>query len=448
MPSLTTIAAICTPPGDGGVAMIRLSGPDAISIASNVFSKDLQDQKSHHMLYGSFLNAHREVVDSGLLVIMRAPHSYTGEDVVELFCHGGRLITQKVLQCTLASGAEPAGPGAFTERAFLNQKIDLTQAEAVQALISAQNEAALKMASAQLEGQLSQKILHLQNKLTHQAAILEAWVDFPEEGLEFCTIDEIQMHLQNVLNEMLQMLSTFEDGQILKEGFSICLLGKPNVGKSSLLNQLLKKERAIVTPIAGTTRDLIEDTFVMDGMQYHVMDTAGIRQTDEIIEKEGIERALKAASKADLILYMLDSSQELDSEDLEIMGKVKDQNVLYVLNKTDLGQQLILDVQDKVSISAKSGFNLDQLFLMIKKLTTQKVFHKDQIYLTERRHQKALEKAAKHLTCVLEGLKDSSSPEWLSFDLKASLKALSEMIGFDVTESILSDIFKNFCIGK
>lgn len=443
-----TIAAICTPPGNGGVAMIRLSGPQAIEIASQIFSKEVKDLSPYRMTFGEFLDKERKVVDHGLLVVMKDPHSYTGEDIVELFCHGGHLITKKVLNCVFQRGAKAAGPGEFTQRAFLNKKMDLTQAEAVQSLISAQNEYALKIAADQLEGHLSRKIENLKQKLIDQTAILEAWVDFPEEGIEFCTLDEIKEHLQKVSGEMSHLIRSYDDGQMLKEGFSLCLLGRPNVGKSSLLNQMLKKERAIVTPIAGTTRDLIEETLFIDGMQYRIMDTAGIRQAEEIIEKEGIDRALKASQKADLVLLVLDASSPLTQEDEALIERLKKQKMLVVWNKIDISDLKQKVFEQEVKISAKEGFQIDSLYQKISEILLDKVDCQDQVYLTEVRHKEALMQAQIHLEAVLEGLNKNISPEWLSYDLKSSLKALSQIIGFDLTEDVLTSIFKNFCIGK
>lgn len=444
----STIAAICTPPGDGGVAMIRLSGPEAFSIANHFFSKNVDELTSHQMVYGSFLNTSGLEVDQGLLVKMKGPKSYTGENVVEIFCHGGRLITQQVLKLVLESGAKIAKPGEFTQRAYLNGKMDLAQAEAVQSLISAQNEYALKMASGQLEGALSKKIQSMQKKMIEQAAILEAWVDFPEEGIEFCSLNEIISKLKNLADEIQYLLKTFHDGQALKEGFSICLLGSPNVGKSSLMNQLLKKDRAIVTPIAGTTRDSIEERLWIEGMEYRLIDTAGVRETYEIIEKEGIERALNAAKKSDLILFVLDQSKALSDEERKLVDEIKNQNVLFIKNKMDLDIKLDFSSENEIELSAKTGENIEGLFQKISDMTTSHIHLKDQIYLSELRHKKALEKAYENLNKVITGLETEASPEWLTFDLKNALKNLGEIIGLNITEDILSNIFSRFCIGK
>lgn len=443
-----TIAAICTPTGDGGVAMIRISGAHALEVAGKVFSKDPHHFESHKMVYGQFLNPEGQVVDEGLLVVMKGPHSYTGEDVVELFCHGGRLITKKVLDCVIAAGAKAAAPGEFTKRAYLNQKMDLSQAEAVQMLISAKNEYALKMATLQLEGQLSKKIEQMQKRLIDQAAILEAWVDFPEEGLEFCTFEELRQCLQAILDEMKALIDSYENGRAIKEGFSLCLLGRPNVGKSSLMNQLLKKDRSIVTPIAGTTRDLIEEPLLINGMQYYLTDTAGIREISEVIEQEGIERALKAAQQADLILLLFDGSEPLESEDYALIKRVQQQKFLVVWNKADLAPYPHPTFEHQIHISAKTGDHIEGLYSKISEMMLDAHHLQDQIYLTELRHKIALEEGYEHLKKVIEGLSASTSPEWLTFDLKSALRSLSQIIGFDITESVLSSIFSKFCIGK
>ncbi len=442
-----TIAAICTPSGDGGVAMIRISGECALQVANALFSKDVLKLASHQMVYGRFCDVDKKTLDQGLLVVMKAPNSYTGEEVVEIFCHGGRLITQKVLERTFEAGAKPAQPGEFTQRAYLNKKMDLAQAEAVQLLISAQNEYALKMAQSQLEGELSKSIRAMQEKLVEQAAILEAWVDFPEEGIEFCSLEDIIAALNICLNQMATLIHTFRDGQALKEGFSICLLGKPNVGKSSLMNRLLKKDRAIVTDIAGTTRDLLEEAFFIQGMKYRLIDTAGIRKTDQIVEEIGIERALKASKNADLTLLVLDASTPFSSEDQKLLKSVG--NHLVVWNKIDLKKEpLEPQLLDAIEISAKTGRGFESLCAQILEKTLPKAACQDQIFLTEARHKKSLQEAYDHLKKVIDGLESGQSAEWLSYDLKSSLRSLSEIMGMDITESILSNIFAKFCIGK
>ncbi|MCB1108538.1 MAG: tRNA uridine-5-carboxymethylaminomethyl(34) synthesis GTPase MnmE, partial [Chlamydiia bacterium] len=305
-----TIAAIATPPGEGGIAVIRISGPESLKIANAVFSKNIYLFKSHTAHYGHIQNAQGELIDHVLVLPMLAPRSYTGEDVVEIHCHGGLMAT-KVLKTILDAGASPAGPGEFTYRAYINGKMDLAQAEAVQALIGAKNELALKAANAQLEGALSQKIENFQKQLADTAAILEAWVDFPEEGLEFASLEETIANLETIQTSMHALNASFHDGKIISQGLSLCLVGSPNVGKSSLMNLLLGKDRAIVTHLPGTTRDTLEDDLKIGGLHFRLIDTAGMRVTDELIEKEGIKRSQKALEQADLILFVLDTTRPL-----------------------------------------------------------------------------------------------------------------------------------------
>ncbi len=446
----STIAAIATPPGDGGVAIIRLSGSEAVAFANPIFSKNILEFESNKLYFGSILNADQTVLDQGMLVVMRAPHSYTGEEVVEIHCHGGHFLSKKILQRVLDLGAQIAKPGEFTERAFLNGKMDLSQAEAVQTLISAKNDYALKSATEQLEGSLSKKIKTLQKDLIESAAVLEAWVDFPEEGIEYMSFQELVEGLQSVQSEMKALIKSYDNGRILHEGFTICLIGKPNVGKSSLMNALLKKERALVTPIAGTTRDTIEEALLIDGITYRLIDTAGIRQTDELVEKMGIERASKSIEEADLILLVLDSSAPLTQEDKDLITKLKDQKVLVLWNKSDLKQakQEELPFKETLQISAQKGDGLDRLYSSIPKLLMGEINLTSEIYLTEIRHKDALEEANKLLEKVIHELQKESSPEWMTFDLKSCLRSLSSIIGMDITENILSSIFSKFCIGK
>ncbi|MCH9633931.1 MAG: tRNA modification GTPase MnmE [Chlamydiae bacterium] len=445
-----TIAAIATPPGDGGVAIIRLSGPLSVEIVSGFFSKSLFKLESNKLYFGTFFNADRSVLDQGMVVVMRAPHSYTGEEVVEIHCHGGHFLSKKVLQRALDLGADIAKPGEFTERAFLNGKMDLAQAEAVQTLISAKNDYALKSALGQLEGGLSQKIKQFQNHLIEVAAVLEAWVDFPEEGIEFTSLEEMVAQLETIQIDMSKLMDTYDQGRVVHEGFTICLAGKPNVGKSSLMNALLKRDRALVTPIAGTTRDTLEEALCIDGMIYRLIDTAGIRQTNETVEKLGIERASQTISQADLVLLVLDASARLTAEDQKLVERLKDQKVLVIWNKCDISLDSLenLPFSKILHASAQTGLGLGALYKQIPALLMEKIQLTDEIYLSQIRHKKALQEAREWLSKVILGLKSGESPEWLTFDLKSSLKALSSIIGFNITESILSNIFSRFCIGK
>ena len=433
-----TIAAICTPPGDGGVAIIRLSGPAATKIANKIFSGDVASYKSHTVTYGRMVVG-EEMIDDGLCLVMLDDRSYTGEEVVELQCHGGSLVSRRVLEAALANGARAALPGEFTFRAFMNGKLDLAQAEAVQEVIGATSERAVDAAADQLQGRLSRKIKTFQKELTEIAAILEAWVDFPEEGIEFATLGELLTQLTRVRTMMQQLLDTFHDGRMVSEGIALCLVGAPNVGKSSLMNALLEKERAIVTHIAGTTRDLLEDRMRLNGLPVRLIDTAGIRETSEVIEQEGIRRSLQAMEEADLVLHVRDATRP--DEGTEITAP----NTLVVWNKVDL----VDEVPEGIAISAKHRTGLDVLRKKIDAVIWENgPPARDQVLITSVRHKEALNRAIAACDKTIEGLRSEISPEFLCLDLREALLQLGKIIGADVTEDILSAIFSKFCIGK
>lgn len=446
-----TIAAICTPPGEGGIAVIRICGKEAIGIAGRLFSSPIETIPSHTVRYGILSNIHKERLDDVLLLVMRAPRSYTAEDTVEIFCHGGSLVTRRVLEAVLDAGARQARNGEFTFKAFMNGRLDLSQAEAVQELIAAKNERALQAAESQLEGKLSQRVLSLQKKLTQQAAILEAWVDFPEEGIEFTTIEAIIAELSSILEEMDNWMKSFHDGRILKEGISLCLVGSPNVGKSSLMNALLERERAIVSSIPGTTRDLIEEDLRINGLHLRLIDTAGIRHSDELIEIEGIKRTHAVLGKADLILLVMDAHKGIDPHDRELIEKVSKEKTILIWNKIDLNHPSppALDFPFTVHLSAKNGLGIEELRKAIDALIWQAgPPSKEEVIITNIRHQEALKEAHLYCKALITGLKEGHSPEFLSFEMRSVLQALGKIIGTNVSEDILSSIFSTFCIGK
>lgn len=447
-----TIAAIATPPGEGGVAIIRISGKEAFCVAAKVFSGPVHNFKSHTAHYGQIKDAEGKHVDDVLLLVMRNPRSYTGEDTVEVHCHGGSLITRKVLEVVLAAGARAAQPGEFTFKAFINGKLDLAQAEAVQTLISAKNEYALNAAEGQLKGSLSSKILDFQQQLTMVAAILEAWVDFPEEGLEFTSMEELCQDLRSILFSIQSLIHTFRDGKILQEGISLCLIGCPNVGKSSLMNALLDKDRAIVSHIPGTTRDILEDEMRLNGLNLRLLDTAGIRTTDEMIEQEGIRRTKEAMLKADLILLVLDATKGFTADDRELIEGAPHGKTIIVWNKTDLPHETLPSIDHfshKVSLSAKHKIGLDTLKKTIDTVIWKEgPPSKEEILITNVRHREALQKALLAGEKVLEGLQTGISPEFLAMDMRLCLQELGKIIGTNIGEDILSAIFSTFCIGK
>ncbi len=446
-----TIAAIATPPGEGGVAIIRISGDQALDVAARLFSGPVHRYASHTAHAGQVRNRQGEPIDEVLLLVMHGPRSYTGETTVEIHCHGGRLITRRVLEVILEAGARAALPGEFTFRAFLNGKIDLAQAEAVQALIGAKNERALDAAENQLQGKLSRSIHAFQRDLTQVAAILEAWVDFPEEGLEFATTEEIVRKLAEIEQEMETLAATFHNGRILHDGLSLCLIGRPNVGKSSLLNALLDKERAIVSPIPGTTRDVLEDHLKVNGLHLKVSDTAGIRETEEGIEQEGIRRSMQAAQEADVILLVLDAACGLTEEDLHLVSLVAPAKTIGVWNKVDLPHASLplLELPFSVRLSARERVGLTDLHHAIERLIWQhQPPSKEEVVITNVRHHEALWASIASLRCVIQGLQSGVSPEFLTMDTRQALSELGKIIGGNVTEDILSAIFSSFCIGK
>lgn len=443
-----TIAAVATPPGEGGIAVIRISGGRALEVAEKVYSGQIQSYQSHQVHFGRIINPKGEVVDEVLIVVMKAPRSYTGEDTVEIHCHGGSLITRRVLQTVLDAGARAALPGEFTFKAYMNGKLDLAQAEAVQELIAAKNDLALSAAENQLQGALSKKIESFQKELIDIAAILEAWVDFPEEGLEFASFEEVIASLQATCKKMETLSQTFQDGKIVHEGLTMCLSGVPNVGKSSLMNALLGKDRAIVTPIPGTTRDLLEADLRIGGLHFRLVDTAGIRSTEEIVEQEGIRRSHQALQDADLILLVLDATCGVQETDQELLNIAPPYKTLVIWNKIDL-PSLHQRPEDSLEVSAKQGLGLDEL----RQAIDQKIWRsgppsKEEIVITNSRHHQALNQAIESIKLVIQGLQTRVSAEFVAADMRRALLELGTIIGIDISEDILSAIFSKFCVGK
>ena len=446
-----TIAAVATPPGEGGVAIIRISGNQAIDVAAKVFSGPIRTYQTHTVHYGQIINASGQRVDDVLIVPMLGKRSYTGEDTVEIHCHGGSLITRRVLDVVLQAGARGANPGEFTFKAFINGKIDLAQAEAVQELICAKNERALDAAEEQLNGTLSQKISQFQDNLTQIAAILDAWVDFPEEGLEFASMEEVCADLTHVIQQIQILADTFQDGKIVHEGISLCLIGSPNVGKSSLMNALLDKERAIVSPIAGTTRDLLEDHMRLNGLNFKLMDTAGIRSTDEVIEQEGIRRSKIAMEEADLILIIFDATCGINAHDQHILDLLPKKNTIAIWNKIDLPHDSLpaLPIPHVVKLSAKQKIGIEDLKAMINSVIWKEgPPPREEVLITNVRHKESLLRAISACQKVIDGLNSGVSPEFISMDMREVLNALGTIIGTDIGEDVLTAIFSKFCIGK
>jgi tRNA modification GTPase len=445
-----TIAAIATPPGEGGVAIIRISGTSAIEIASQLFSGPVSKYDSHTAHLGSVIDEQGSLVDEALLLLMRGKRSFTGEDTVEIQCHGGAVVSRRILELALGAGARVALPGEFTYRAFMNGRIDLAQAEAIQQLVHAKNEWAVAAAADHLKGRLSHCLQSLQTDLIEVAAIFEAWVDFPEEGLEFASPEAIEARLVAAIAKMDQLVGSFHDGRIVAEGLKLCLVGRPNVGKSSLMNALLERDRAIVTSIPGTTRDLLEESVRINGLNLLLVDTAGMRETEEVIEAEGIRRSRQAMEEADLVLLVLDSSIQLSDEEREMVASLSEDRALAIWNKADLGEEGRTELPiPSVALSALTGEGLDGLRSEIGRLVWKAGEPgRDQLMITNLRHKEALVHASQSCQVVLQGIRQGVSPEFLCLDLRSTLGSIGAVLGTDVTEEVLGAIFARFCIGK
>lgn len=448
----STIAAIATPPGSGGVAIVRISGNQALNVAQRICSLPLAELASHTVHYTKIFDEKGTILDHALLIPFKDGRSYTGEETVEIHCHGGQLLTEELLALILRQGARSALPGEFTCRAFLNGKLDLAQAEAVQSLIGAKNLEALSAASDQLAGMLSKKVGSLQNVLTNIAAILEAWVDFPEEGLEFATLDSVLEILQRAYDDLEHIVATYHHGRFLQTGLSVCLVGAPNVGKSSLMNALLDTERAIVSPLAGTTRDIVHEEMRLHGIHIRLTDTAGIRESTEVIEQEGIRRSHKALQEADLVLFVLDCTRGIQDEERLLIPKLPTNTTIAIWNKTDLPHETPLPklpFLHQVTLSAATRDGLEALHHAIDAhVGKEGLPSKGECIITQARHKEALLEAMQHLENLMRGLRLGQSPEFLTMDMRSTLHALGKILGTNVGEDILSAIFSTFCVGK
>jgi len=452
-----TIAAISTALGEGAIGIVRLSGPEAFDIAKRVFrspkDKKIDDTPSHSMLYGFIIDPLTgESIDEVLLTVLRAPNTYTREDMVEINCHGGVLSVRKVLEVLLRERARLAEPGEFTMRAFVNGRIDLSQAEATLDIIRAKTERSSRIALNQLRGTLSEKITFLRDELTEIAMHIEAYIDFPEEELSLKTETSLLEKLEAVLTELRKLSSTYEEARFFREGAQVAIVGRPNVGKSSLLNQLMEQDRAIVTEIPGTTRDVIEEYLNIDGLPIRIMDTAGIRETHDLAEAEGVRRSLQAIDGADLVLSVLDASQPLKEEDMMMLERVGQKNAIVVLNKSDLETRIELsqlpeDIE-QVRISALTGDGLSKLKDMIVKRLLRHGIADEGIVITNLRHRLAIDKAVAAIEAAEEAIKTCSPYEIIAFEIRDALDGLGEIVGAVTTDDILNRIFSSFCIGK
>ncbi len=457
-----TIAAISTPLGEGGIGIIRLSGSNAVSIVEKIFlspkNKTLSGLKSRRIIYGFIIDpSSQRKIDEVLITLMKAPYSYTKEDVVEINCHSGMITLKRILNLVLQSGARLAEPGEFTKRAFLNGRIDLTQAEAVIDLIRSKTDESRRIALEQLQGGLSEKITRIRNRITEVCVHLEAYIDFPEDEIETSSKEEILQSTNAICNELKNLLKTYEEARFFREGLATAIVGRPNVGKSSLLNALLMKDRAIVTSTPGTTRDVIEEYLNIKGLPLRIMDTAGIRDVEDSAEKEGVRRSLKSIENADLVIAIFDCSQALTKEDKEVIEKVKNKNTIYVLNKCDLPASIneetisgFIHNRTKIlKISAINSIGLEELKETIfENCIKDWPEEREGVVISNIRHKISIEKAVSALERAALALSENQPLEIISIELREALDALGQIVGIITTEDILNKIFSEFCIGK
>ena len=454
-----TIAAISTSTGNSGIGIIRVSGDEAIEIVDKIFKsnkegKRLINVKSHTVNYGNIVDGDK-VLDQVLVLVMKNPHSYTGENTVEIDCHGGMLILKKVLDLVIKNGAKSAAPGEFTKRAFLNGRLDLSQAEAVMDLINSQNDFALNSSIEQLKGGVSEKIKEIRSDVIYHIAFIESALDDPEHISLDGYDNEISKMINKNISKIKKMIDTFDNGRIMKEGIKTVILGKPNAGKSSLLNRMLGEERAIVTDIEGTTRDTLEENINLNGLSLKIIDTAGIRNTDDKVEQIGVNKAKEIAEGADLIIYVVDGSKDIDENDKEILEIIKNKKVIVLLNKTDIDR--VVDIEqlneipkeDIIEFSAKAGLGMDELEEKIKDMFySGEITFNDQVYITNARHKEALENSYNSLLKVKESVDAGMPEDFYSIDLMDAYEQLGLIIGESVEDDLVNEIFSKFCMGK
>lgn len=453
-----TIAAVATPAGEGGVAIVRVSGPDAERIAREIFARSGGRNgalRSHTLHYGTIREPKTgAALDQALLTLMRRPRSYTGEDVLELHCHGGPLLVRRVLELVLSRGARSAEPGEFTKRAFLNGRLDLAQAEAVLDLVRARTNKGMQLALGQVQGELSKWVGGLREELLDILVQVEAAIDFPEEEIDLLKRDEMAAKIVALSEKIKRLINSYEWGRLFREGAGVCIAGKPNVGKSSLLNALLGEERVIVNAAPGTTRDVIEESINLGGLPVVLWDTAGIRETDDQLEKIGVSLSKKRLEEAEAVLVVLDGSSPLSTEDLSILKAVEVKKGLVVVNKNDLRQQLEVDrvrlgsmEKELLSISAKGGIGLESLKHALRELLLD-ADSEPPIVVSNLRHKASLERANDSLLAAIDALKVGQPSEIVAIDLNGAKESLGEVIGEVTSDDILERIFRDFCIGK
>lgn len=457
-----TIAAIASAMTNSGIGIIRISGEDAFDVIDKIYrsqkgNKLLSQCKSHTIHYGHIYDED-EIIDEVMVLLMRAPNSYTREDTVEIDCHGGTLVMRRILEVVLKNGARPAEPGEFTKRAFLNGRIDLSQAESVMDVISSKNDFALKSSMQQLNGALTGKIKEIRGKIIHEIAFIESALDDPEHISIDGYGENLLIIIEKLMQKMNQMIASSENGSLLKEGINTVIVGKPNAGKSSLLNALVGRERAIVTDIAGTTRDVLEEQINLNGITLNIMDTAGIRSTEDVVEKIGVDKALSLVDKDDFIIYVVDTSTALDENDEKIIDAIREKKAIILLNKSDLIQVTGEDeIKEKLSgadhkmiaISAKENLGID----VLEETITEMFFHgtisfNDEVYITNIRHKNALIQAVESLKLVKQSVENGMPEDFYSIDLMNAYEELGTIIGEAVEDDLVNEIFSKFCMGK
>ena len=447
-----TIVAISTSLGVGAISIVRLSGQESISIVNKCFKgKDLSKVATHTINYGHIYDD-KELIDEVLVSVMKAPKSYTSEDIVEINCHGGIIATKRILQTMLNNGARLAEPGEFTKRAFLNGRIDLVKSEAVMDLINSKSDEARKIALTQMSGKTSNLIINFRNKLKQLLSSIEVNIDYPEYyDIEVITVDKIKTETEKMKKELENLIKESENTVTIKNGINTVIVGRPNVGKSSILNKLLDEEKAIVTDIAGTTRDIVEGQIYLDGIPLNIIDTAGIRKTDDIVEKIGVEKSLAMIDKADLVIVVLNRNEKLTPEDLEILTTTEAKTRIIVLNKNDLESHINLppNLENVIETNTNDIDGINNLKDKIKQLfNLEQLTMKDYTYLSNSRQISLAKKAYKNLLDAEEGIKNNQPIDMIEIDLKDCFENLGEIIGINYSEEIIDNLFENFCVGK
>ena len=448
-----TIAAISTALGVGAISIIRVSGEDAIKITNNIFKgKDLTKVNTHTINYGHIVEKDK-IIDEVLVSVMRAPKTFTAEDVVEINCHGGIATTKKILELLLLNGCRVAEPGEFTKRAFLHGRIDLLEAEAVMDIINSKTQKSLNLAISQLNGNVSNLIKDLIKQELKILSNIDVNIDYPEyEDIEELTNEKILPDLLNIKSKLEQIIKNSEDGKIIKDGINTAIIGKPNVGKSSLLNLLLEEEKAIVTDIEGTTRDVVEGKVIIDGVVLNILDTAGIRKTDNIVEEIGVKKSIELIDKSDLILFVLNNNTEISIEEIELLNKIKNKNHIIILNKCDLDKKINLDILSNDNIIRMSAINksgVEQLKQEIIKIyNLDKLEEKDVTYLNNSRGISLLKESLESIDLAINNINNNMPIDILEVDIKQSCMKLNEIIGENYNENLINELFSNFCLGK